>query len=58
MKKNNPHTPILLREAAGTSPKVYARYGSSYLNVPYSKQPQALPGVSFKSGMARSRRRR
>ncbi|KAL7620994.1 hypothetical protein AAE478_008305 [Parahypoxylon ruwenzoriense] len=27
MKKNNPYTPILLREAAGTLPKVYARYG-------------------------------
>ncbi|KXJ93745.1 thioredoxin-like protein [Microdochium bolleyi] len=26
MKKNNPDTPILLREAAGTLPKVYARY--------------------------------
>lgn len=28
MKKNNPNTPILLREAAGTSPKIYARYGA------------------------------
>lgn len=27
MKKNNPYTPIMLREAAGTQPKVYARYG-------------------------------
>lgn len=27
MKKNNPSTPILLREASGTLPKVYARYG-------------------------------
>ena len=27
MKKNNPATPIMLREAAGTLPKVYARYG-------------------------------
>ncbi|KAI2610471.1 NADH dehydrogenase, alpha subcomplex, subunit 2 [Hypoxylon sp. NC1633] len=26
MKKNNPFTPILLREASGTLPKVYARY--------------------------------
>ena len=26
MKKNNPSTPIMLREAAGTLPKVYARY--------------------------------
>lgn len=27
MKKHNPHTPILVREAAGTLPRVYARYG-------------------------------
>lgn len=26
MKKSNPDTPILLREAAGTIPKVYARF--------------------------------
>ncbi|KAF4124742.1 NADH dehydrogenase (ubiquinone) 1 alpha subcomplex subunit 2 [Geosmithia morbida] len=26
MKKNNPQIPILIREAAGTLPKVYARY--------------------------------
>lgn len=26
MKKHNPNTPIMLREAAGTQPKVYARY--------------------------------
>ncbi|PSS21858.1 hypothetical protein M430DRAFT_40671 [Amorphotheca resinae ATCC 22711] len=26
MKKNNPNIPIMLREAAGTQPKVYARY--------------------------------
>lgn len=31
MKKNNPYTPIMMREAAGTLPKVYARYGSSQL---------------------------
>jgi hypothetical protein len=29
MKKNNPHTPIMLRDAAGTAPRVYARYGMS-----------------------------
>lgn len=28
MKKANPHTPIMLREAAGTEPKVYARFGA------------------------------
>lgn len=27
MKKNNPHTPIMLREAQGTEPRVFARYG-------------------------------
>jgi NADH dehydrogenase (ubiquinone) 1 alpha subcomplex subunit 2 len=29
MKKNNPNTPIMLREAAGTQPQVFARYGQS-----------------------------
>ena len=29
MKQSNPNTPIMLREAAGTLPKVYARYGAS-----------------------------
>lgn len=27
MKKNNPHTPIMLREALGTEPRVFTRYG-------------------------------
>jgi NADH dehydrogenase (ubiquinone) 1 alpha subcomplex subunit 2 len=27
MKKNNPTIPIMLREAQGTLPRVYARYG-------------------------------
>lgn len=27
MKKNNPHVPILIREAIGTEPRVFARYG-------------------------------
>ena len=27
MKKNNPHTPIMIREALGTEPRVWARYG-------------------------------
>ncbi|KFY18297.1 hypothetical protein V491_04809 [Pseudogymnoascus sp. VKM F-3775] len=26
MKKNNPSTPIMIREAAGTQPQVFARY--------------------------------
>lgn len=29
MKKYNPHTPIMIREALGVEPKVYARYGTS-----------------------------
>ena len=32
MKKHNPHTPILIREAAGTLPRVYARYGTFKYN--------------------------
>lgn len=28
MKKHNPHTPIMIREASGVEPKVYARYGA------------------------------
>lgn len=30
MKKHNPHTPIMMREAAGTLPRVYARYGTHW----------------------------
>ncbi|KAH0538224.1 hypothetical protein FGG08_005193 [Glutinoglossum americanum] len=26
MKKNNPQTPIMIREASGTEPRVFARY--------------------------------
>ncbi|KAF1808810.1 NADH dehydrogenase, alpha subcomplex, subunit 2 [Eremomyces bilateralis CBS 781.70] len=26
MKKHNPHTPIMIREASGVEPKVWARY--------------------------------
>ena len=29
MKKHNPHTPILIREAAGIEPRVFARFGKS-----------------------------
>jgi hypothetical protein len=32
MKKHNPHTPIMLREASGIEPKVYARYGTSTID--------------------------
>ncbi|RDA91193.1 hypothetical protein CP533_4830 [Ophiocordyceps camponoti-saundersi (nom. inval.)] len=30
MKKNNPDTPILLRDGAGTSPRVFARYDRGF----------------------------
>ncbi|TQN69858.1 NADH-ubiquinone oxidoreductase 10.5 kDa subunit [Colletotrichum shisoi] len=42
MKKNNPRTPILLREAAGTLPKVYARYEFGV------EKSQSLEGLSDK----------
>ncbi|KAI8627819.1 NADH dehydrogenase, alpha subcomplex, subunit 2 [Xylariaceae sp. FL1651] len=42
MKKNNPHTPILLREAAGTLPKIYARYELG------KEKSQSLEGLSDK----------
>ncbi|KAJ8119802.1 hypothetical protein O1611_g10529 [Lasiodiplodia mahajangana] len=42
MKKNNPHTPILLREAAGTIPRVYARYEFG------KEKSQSLEGLSDK----------
>lgn len=31
MKKHNPHTPILIREANGTEPTLYARFGTSHV---------------------------
>lgn len=31
MKKHNPHTPIMIREASGTEPTVYARFGASHV---------------------------
>jgi hypothetical protein len=33
MKKHNPHTPIMIREASGTEPTVYARFGASHSTV-------------------------
>ncbi|KAK1758642.1 NADH dehydrogenase 1 alpha subcomplex subunit 2 [Echria macrotheca] len=42
MKKNNPVTPILLREAQGTLPKVYARYEFG------QEKSQSLEGLSDK----------
>ncbi|KAI9372295.1 thioredoxin-like protein [Aspergillus egyptiacus] len=40
MKKHNPHTPILVREAAGTLPRVYARYAFG------NEKAEALSGLS------------
>ncbi|UNI24031.1 hypothetical protein JDV02_009811 [Purpureocillium takamizusanense] len=42
MKKNNPNTPIMIREAAGTLPKVYARYEFG------NEKQQSLEGLSDK----------
>ncbi|KAK1763568.1 NADH-ubiquinone oxidoreductase [Phialemonium atrogriseum] len=42
MKKNNPATLIMLREAAGTAPKVYARYEFG------QEKSQSLEGLSDK----------
>ncbi|PMD33241.1 NADH dehydrogenase, alpha subcomplex, subunit 2 [Hyaloscypha variabilis F] len=42
MKKNNPHTPIMLREAAGTQPRVYARYEFG------KEKSESLAGLSDK----------
>lgn len=42
MKKNNPHTPIMIREALGVEPRVFARYE-------YGKEKQEeLTGLSDK----------
>jgi len=42
MKKYNPETPILIREASGVEPKVWARYG-------YGKEKsESLSGLSDK----------
>lgn len=42
MKKNNPHTPIMLREAAGTHPRVFARYEYG------QEKSESLAGLSDK----------
>ncbi|KAI0119766.1 NADH dehydrogenase, alpha subcomplex, subunit 2 [Daldinia grandis] len=42
MKKNNPFTPILIREASGTLPKVYARYEFG------KEKSQSLEGLTDK----------
>lgn len=38
MKKANPHTPILIREASGVEPKIFARFGTGIYKV--GKQEQ------------------
>ncbi|KAF7538638.1 hypothetical protein G7054_g2818 [Neopestalotiopsis clavispora] len=52
MKKNNPSTPILLREAAGTLPKVYARYAQHTLTIDDTgfgkEKSQSLEGLTDK----------
>ncbi|RQM06534.1 hypothetical protein DH86_00003250 [Scytalidium sp. 3C] len=42
MKKNNPHTPIMLREAVGTRPRVFARYEFG------KEKSESLEGLSDK----------
>ncbi|KAG7291815.1 hypothetical protein NEMBOFW57_001836 [Staphylotrichum longicolle] len=42
MKKNNPTIPIMLREAQGTLPKVYARYAFG------KEKSESLEGLSDK----------
>ncbi|KAF4628381.1 hypothetical protein G7Y89_g9775 [Cudoniella acicularis] len=42
MKKNNPQTPIMLREAAGIQPRVYARYEFG------KEKSESLAGLSDK----------
>ncbi|CAI7630824.1 unnamed protein product [Penicillium pancosmium] len=40
MKKHNPHTPIMMREASGTEPRVFARYELG------KEKQEALSGLS------------
>ncbi|KAI9933911.1 hypothetical protein ASPWEDRAFT_104269 [Aspergillus wentii DTO 134E9] len=40
MKKHNPHTPIMIREAVGTLPRVFARYDLG------KEKQEALSGLS------------
>ncbi|KAL1628875.1 hypothetical protein SLS54_001564 [Diplodia seriata] len=43
MKKHNPHTPILIREAQNVEPKVFARYGAP-------RRPSLEHGVALADG--------
>lgn len=49
MKKHNPHTPILIREAQNVEPKVYARYGAS-------QRPRLGYGAALADGNNRVRK--
>ncbi|KAI9670930.1 MAG: hypothetical protein M1817_003815 [Caeruleum heppii] len=42
MKKNNPHTPIMMREALGVEPRVFARYDMG------KEKQESLAGLSDK----------
>lgn len=42
MKKHNPHTPILIREASGIEPTLYARYSASF-PPPATRAPANAP---------------
>lgn len=68
MKKNNPAIPIMLREAQGTIPKIYARYGrcSCYpqgpndwfadTNTEFGKEKsESLEGIVWQSGVGDER---
>lgn len=57
MKKNNPQIPILIREASGTVPKVYARYGTLD---PSAATPRTrrLHNADFPVSFGRARRRK
>ncbi|EWY88848.1 NADH dehydrogenase (ubiquinone) 1 alpha subcomplex 2 [Fusarium oxysporum f. sp. raphani 54005] len=46
MKRNNPNIPILIREAAGTQPKVFARYGSYSISLELLGHTRAISSKS------------
>jgi hypothetical protein len=60
MKKHNPQTPIMMREAAGTQPRVFARYGMTEHLYAYCvgfrdmDQTNMFSLDSFRQGEARS----
>ena len=50
MKKNNPHTPIMLREALNTEPIVFARYGELWSLHGIRASANAWKNMARKSG--------